>query len=73
VKKEIPPYAIAAGSPARVIKYRFSDEIIADLLDLQWWTLDPQTIEKLPASDIKRCINKLKQIRRSVPVKPNQV
>lgn len=37
VTKDIPPYAIVAGVPAKVIKYRFSDEIIQKLLEMQWW------------------------------------
>jgi len=34
---DIPPYAIAVGNPARVTKYRFSDEQIKDLLAIAWW------------------------------------
>jgi carbonic anhydrase/acetyltransferase-like protein (isoleucine patch superfamily) len=37
VTKDIPPYAIAVGVPARVIRYRFSEEDIAFLLELKWW------------------------------------
>lgn len=37
VDKDIPPYAIAVGSPAKVIKYRFDEEIIEKLLEIQWW------------------------------------
>ena len=37
VTKDVPPYAIVAGVPAKVIKYRFSDEIIQKLLEMQWW------------------------------------
>ena len=37
VNSNIPPYAVAAGSPAKVIKYRFTDEIIVRLLDIKWW------------------------------------
>ena len=37
VVKDIPDYAIVAGVPAKVIRYRFSDEIISKLLSLQWW------------------------------------
>jgi virginiamycin A acetyltransferase len=65
VKKEIPPYAIAVGNPARVIKQRFSDEIVADLLDLKWWTLEQKIISTLPYEDIKECIKMLKDIRKA--------
>lgn len=37
VTGEIPAYAIAAGSPAKVIKYRFSEEMISSLSALGWW------------------------------------
>lgn len=37
VTKSVPPYAIVAGVPARVINYRFSPEIIEKLLELKWW------------------------------------
>jgi len=68
VKKEIPPYAIAVGSPARVIKQRFSDEIVSDLLDLQWWTLEQDIISTLPYENITECIQMLKDIRRNIPI-----
>ncbi|WP_347289867.1 CatB-related O-acetyltransferase [Kluyvera georgiana] len=37
VTKDVPPYAIVAGVPARVIKYRFSKSVINELLELKWW------------------------------------
>ena len=37
VKKDVPPYALAMGNPARVVRYRFSEEKIAELLESQWW------------------------------------
>lgn len=46
VAKDVPPYAIVAGNPARVVKMRFDDETIARLLAIQWWTWDNTRIEK---------------------------
>lgn len=40
LSKDAPPYAIMAGNPARVVKMRFSDEIIADLENSKWWEYD---------------------------------
>ena len=37
VTRDVPPYAVIVGNPARIRKYRFSDKIIARLLELQWW------------------------------------
>lgn len=46
VTKDVPPYAIVVGSPARIIKYRFSAEIIKELLDLRWWNLSFEAIKQ---------------------------
>lgn len=37
VTKDVPPYAIVAGVPAKVIKYRFDNEVIEFLIELCWW------------------------------------
>lgn len=42
----IPPYSIAVGSPARVIKIRFDENKINYLLDLKWWDWDLDEIKK---------------------------
>ncbi|WP_375321557.1 CatB-related O-acetyltransferase [Aliivibrio logei] len=37
VNRDVPPYAVVGGVPAKVIKYRFSQETIGLLLDEKWW------------------------------------
>ena len=37
VVKDVPPYAIVGGNPAKIIKYRFPAEIIEKLLKIKWW------------------------------------
>jgi acetyltransferase-like isoleucine patch superfamily enzyme len=37
VTKDVPPYAIVGGSPARLIRYRFTEEQRQALLDIRWW------------------------------------
>jgi acetyltransferase-like isoleucine patch superfamily enzyme len=34
----VPPYAIVAGNPARIIRYRFEQGVIEELLRIRWWT-----------------------------------
>ena len=40
VVKNVPPYAIVGGNPAKIIKYRFPEKIIESLLKIQWWNWD---------------------------------
>jgi acetyltransferase-like isoleucine patch superfamily enzyme len=37
VTKDVPPYAIVGGNPARVIRYRYDEEQIQALLEIKWW------------------------------------
>ena len=49
VVADVPPYAIVAGVPAKVLRYRFNNEIIKKLLDSKWWTLpDEQLVSLAP-------------------------
>lgn len=44
VTHDVGPYEIWAGVPAKKIGQRFSDEIIAELLDLKWWDLPKEVL-----------------------------
>jgi acetyltransferase-like isoleucine patch superfamily enzyme len=46
VTRDIPPYAIAVGNPARVIRYRFSPEVIERLQSSQWWNWSDDLIRE---------------------------
>ncbi len=45
VTKDVPPYAIVAGVPAKVVKKRYSDEDIEKLLKIAWWEWDDEKIK----------------------------
>lgn len=47
VTKDVPPYAIVGGIPAKIIKYRFDDETIHKLLESRWWTLEDDVLKKM--------------------------
>jgi len=63
VTHDVPPYAIVAGVPARVIKYRYPKETIDMLIELKWWTLPYEFIINLPFNDIEGCIKKIKEYK----------
>lgn len=44
VTKDVPPYAIVAGVPARIIRFRFDEKTIAELMDIRWWDWPEETI-----------------------------
>lgn len=46
VVKDVPPYAIVGGAPAKVIKYRFDENTIERLLNSNWWDIDPSKLEE---------------------------
>ncbi|WP_329955284.1 CatB-related O-acetyltransferase [Xanthomonas albilineans] len=52
VSKDVPPYAIVAGNPARVVRMRFEQQIISRLLQIRWWNWP---IEKIRAFESLLC------------------
>lgn len=64
VAKDVPPYHIVGGNPARVIRKRFDDETIAHLLRLRWWNWPA---EKITQNLDVLCSGDLSAIRRIVP------
>lgn len=53
VTKDVPSYAIVAGNPAKVVKYRFDDNIIARFNNIEWWDLPEDFI----VSTLAPCID----------------
>lgn len=37
VTKDVPPYAVVGGNPAKIIRHRFPDDVVARLLQIAWW------------------------------------
>ncbi len=49
VTRDVPPYAVAVGSPARIVKYRFELDVIDRLNGIKWWYWSrAQIYERLP-------------------------
>jgi virginiamycin A acetyltransferase len=46
VTKDVEPYAIVGGNPAREIRKRFPEEVIRELLEIQWWNWDKEKLTR---------------------------
>ena len=47
ITKDVEPYSIVGGNPAKLIKHRFDQETINSLLELKWWDLDDFHINEM--------------------------
>lgn len=63
ITKDVPPYAIVAGVPATVKRYRFPEKTVEKLLRVKWWELELSELSGLPFRDTDRCIAMIEEIR----------
>jgi acetyltransferase-like isoleucine patch superfamily enzyme len=64
VSKNIPPYAVAVGNPIRVVRYRFTPEVIEKLKEIKWWDWPPEKIKQfLPLLLSKRIDDFLEAVK----------
>lgn len=61
VTKDVPPYAVVGGNPAKVIKMRFDEKIVAELQAIAWWNWPiekiTRNIQAIMGSDLERLKN----------------
>lgn len=57
VTRDVPPYAIFAGAPAKFIRFRVDESLIPVLLNTQWWECPPDFLKKLPANNIYQVLD----------------
>lgn len=63
VVKDVAPYTIVGGNPAKPIRLRFPEEIITELLAAEWWRLPPGELQKMPVHKIDEFIKECQAMK----------
>ena len=61
VTRDVPPYAIAVGNPAKIVKYRFPPDDIAFLLRLQWWDAPREILQEMVERQLFNAMEDLRE------------
>lgn len=72
VTKDVPPYAIVGGVPARLIRYRFDEDTVRSLISSEWWLRSIEDLRELPLDDIHACIDAVKRLE-PVPISYTEI
>jgi chloramphenicol O-acetyltransferase type B len=64
VVKDVPPYAVVAGNPATIRKFRIPADLIDEMLDVQWWRFAPW---QLAGIDVTNPASALRELRARLP------
>jgi virginiamycin A acetyltransferase len=61
VTRDVPPYAVVGGAPARVIRMRFPDALVARLQAVEWWRFGPDQLHPLDVRDPEGFVSRLEE------------
>lgn len=67
VTRDVPPYAIVGGNPARVIRLRFPEAVVERLLASRWWECHPSVLFDADIRDPSRFLDALDTLREGLP------
>jgi acetyltransferase-like isoleucine patch superfamily enzyme len=65
VTKDVNPYAIVGGNPAKLIRFRFEDHIVEKLIESAWWDYSPDIISRISVNNIEEALEQLTDIRKN--------
>ncbi len=73
VTKDVPPYTIVGGVPAKAIRKRFSEETISSLLEIKWWNWSKERIAENIDAIQSGCIQRLELFAPENTCRPDPV
>lgn len=77
VIKSVPSYAIVGGNPAKLIRYRFDEEMVAKLIEMAWWDWEVECLSQvcnlLCSSASPDTLDEIMRIRRNFLSQPNRL
>lgn len=73
VTKDVPPYTIVAGNPARSIRTRFSPDICDRLLATQWWNHHPKVLFEFGYADVEHFCRRMEEALTTGALEPMPV
>lgn len=65
VTKDVPPYSIVGGNPAKLIRKRFIQDVIDEFLDIEWWQYDIRAVQSLPTEDVTKFLGEAGQLNKA--------
>lgn len=66
VTKDVEPYAIVAGVPARHVRWRFDEDVRQRLLASEWWAFAPEALRELVTTDTQSSLEAIEEAARDV-------
>jgi virginiamycin A acetyltransferase len=70
VTRDVPPYHIVAGNPARVIRLRFPETVVERLLKLEWWKYNLYEFQGVNTDDIQQSIDRIEELTATGLITP---
>ncbi len=67
VTRDVPPYAIVAGAPAKVIRWRFEEAIVERLLSSMWWNWPVNAWDETDPRDVSAFLDRAATVRETFP------
>ncbi len=65
VTRDVPPYAIVGGAPAKIIRHRFAQDLVERFAAAEWWRFGPEVVHRLPVENPESFLDELERLVRT--------